>query len=172
MALFGEKYEDDVRVVRMGDYSTELWRYSRQAPGISASSRSSPSGIAAGVRIEAVTGKGAIDFMHQLGEQIEEAAALVKGSVLHRRQVRGAGQAKMMERELEQLKAAGAQAGKRPAESGHRDQWPEGAGRGAGRVDPKSLRGMLDELKIDEVGVVLLANQRRRQGQPDRRRDQ
>lgn len=110
MALFGEKYEDDVRVVRMGDYSTELCggTHAKRTGDIGFFKIIAESGIAAGVRrIEAVTGKSAIDLMHQLGEQIEEAAALVKGdqfSIADKvRQVLD--KAKMMERELEQLKA-------------------------------------------------------------------
>lgn len=119
------------------------------------------SGVAAGVRrIEAVTGKGAIDFMHQLAEQFEEAAALVKGDQFSIgskvRQLLD--KSRMMERELEQLKAAGRSGGQRPAEPGHRDQGPEGADRGAGRGRSQVLRGMLDELKNRmKSGVVLLA---------------
>ncbi|STU62696.1 alanyl-tRNA synthetase [Klebsiella pneumoniae subsp. ozaenae] len=59
MALFGEKYDDRVRVLRMGDFSTELCGgLTRRVPAISACSASrQESGTAAGVRrIEAVTG--------------------------------------------------------------------------------------------------------------------
>ncbi|MGY3942125.1 alanine--tRNA ligase [Aeromonas tecta] len=164
MALFGEKYEDDVRVVRMGDYSTELCggTHAKRTGDIGFFKIIAESGIAAGVRrIEAVTGKGAIDFMHQLGEQIEEAAALVKGdqfSIADKvRQLMD--KSKFMERELEQLKAKlAAQAG-----SDLLSQVIEINGQkvliaALEEVDPKSLRGMLDELKNQmKSGVVLLA---------------
>ena len=164
MALFGEKYEDDVRVVRMGDYSTELCggTHAKRTGDIGFFKIIAESGIAAGVRrIEAVTGKGAIDFMHQLGEQIEEAAALVKGdqfSIADKvRQMMD--KAKLMERELEQLKAKlAAQAG-----SDLLSQVIEINGQkvliaALEGADPKSLRGMLDELKNQmKSGVVLLA---------------
>ena len=164
MALFGEKYEDDVRVVRMGDYSTELCggTHAKRTGDIGFFKIIAESGIAAGVRrIEAVTGKGAIDFMHQLGEQIEEAAALVKGdqfSIADKvRQMMD--KAKLMERELEQLKAKlAAQAG-----SDLLGQVIEINGQkvliaALEGADPKSLRGMLDELKNRmKSGVVLLA---------------
>ncbi len=164
MALFGEKYEDDVRVVRMGDYSTELCggTHAKRTGDIGFFKIIAESGIAAGVRrIEAVTGKSAIDLMHQLGEQIEEAAALVKGdqfSIADKvRQVLD--KAKMMERELEQLKAKlAAQAGNDLLSqvidiNGHKVLVAALEG-----VDPKSLRGMLDELKNQmKSGVVLLA---------------
>ncbi len=164
MALFGEKYEDDVRVVRMGDYSTELCggTHARRTGDIGFFKIIAESGIAAGVRrIEAVTGKSAIDLMHQLGEQIEEAAALVKGdqfSIADKvRQVLD--KAKMMERELEQLKAKlAAQAGNDLLSQVIDINGQKVLVAALEGVDPKSLRGMLDELKNQmKSGVVLLA---------------
>lgn len=164
MALFGEKYEDDVRVVRMGDYSTELCggTHAKRTGDIGFFKIIAESGIAAGVRrIEAVTGKGAIDLMHQLGEQIEEAAALVKGdqfSIADKvRQVLD--KAKMMERELEQLKAKlAAQAGNDLLSQVIDINGQKVLVAALEGVDPKSLRGMLDELKNQmKSGVVLLA---------------
>ncbi|WP_321150479.1 alanine--tRNA ligase [Aeromonas jandaei] len=164
MALFGEKYEDDVRVVRMGDYSTELCggTHAKRTGDIGFFKIIAESGIAAGVRrIEAVTGKAAIDFMHQVGEQIEEAAALVKGDqfCIADKVRQMLDKAKMMERELEQLKAKlAAQAGNdllgQVIEiNGQKVLVAELEG-----ADPKSLRGMLDELKNQmKSGVVLLA---------------
>ncbi|MGL6482168.1 alanine--tRNA ligase [Aeromonas caviae] len=164
MALFGEKYEDDVRVVRMGDYSTELCggTHAKRTGDIGFFKIIAESGIAAGVRrIEAVTGKSAIDLMHQLGEQIEEAAALVKGdqfSIADKvRQVLD--KAKMMERELEQLKAKlAAQAGNDLLNQVIDINGQKVLVAALEGVDPKSLRGMLDELKNQmKSGVVLLA---------------
>ena len=164
MALFGEKYEDDVRVVRMGDYSTELCggTHAKRTGDIGFFKIIAESGIAAGVRrIEAVTGKSAIDLMHQLGEQIEEAAALVKGdqfSIADKvRQVLD--KAKMMERELEQLKAKlAAQAGNDLLSQVIDINGQKVLVAALEGVDPKSLRGMLDELKNQmKSGVVLLA---------------
>ena len=164
MALFGEKYEDDVRVVRMGDYSTELCggTHAKRTGDIGFFKIIAESGIAAGVRrIEAVTGKGAIDFMHQLGEQIEEAAALVKGdqfSIADKvRQLMD--KAKLMERELEQLKAKlAAQAGSDLLSQVIEINGQKVLVAALDGADPKSLRGMLDELKNKmKSGVVLLA---------------
>lgn len=164
MALFGEKYEDDVRVVRMGDYSTELCggTHAKRTGDIGFFKIIAESGIAAGVRrIEAVTGKAAIDFMHQVGEQIEEAAALVKGDQFciadKVRQVLD--KAKMMERELEQLKAKlAAQAGNDLLGQVIEIKGQKVLVAALEGADPKSLRGMLDELKNQmKSGVVLLA---------------
>ncbi|MGY3896824.1 alanine--tRNA ligase [Aeromonas enterica] len=164
MALFGEKYEDDVRVVRMGDYSTELCggTHAKRTGDIGFFKIIAESGIAAGVRrIEAVTGKGAIDFMHQLAEQFEEAAALVKGDQFSIgskvRQLLD--KSKMMERELEQLKAKlAAQAGSDLLSKVIEINGQKVLIAALEGADPKSLRGMLDELKNRmKSGVVLLA---------------
>ncbi|MFQ2269904.1 alanine--tRNA ligase [Aeromonas enteropelogenes] len=164
MALFGEKYEDDVRVVRMGDYSTELCggTHAKRTGDIGFFKIIAESGIAAGVRrIEAVTGKAAIDYMHQLGEQIEETAALIKGDQFSLadkvRQVLD--KAKMMERELEQLKAKlAAQAGNDLLSQVIEIKGQKVLVAALEGADPKSLRGMLDELKNQmKSGVVLLA---------------
>ncbi|MFQ1897532.1 alanine--tRNA ligase [Aeromonas veronii] len=164
MALFGEKYEDDVRVVRMGDYSTELCggTHAKRTGDIGFFKIIAESGIAAGVRrIEAVTGKAAIDFMHQVGEQIEEAAALVKGDqfCIADKVRQMLDKAKMMERELEQLKAKlAAQAGNDLLGQVIEINGQKVLVAALEGVDPKSLRGMLDELKNQmKSGVVLLA---------------
>ncbi|MGY4026793.1 alanine--tRNA ligase [Aeromonas rivuli] len=164
MALFGEKYEDDVRVVRMGDYSTELCggTHAKRTGDIGFFKIIAESGIAAGIRrIEAVTGKSAIDFMHQLAEQIEEAAALIKGDQfsLGSKVRQLLDKSKMMERELEQLKAKlAAQAGSDLLSQVIEIKGQKVLVAALDDVDPKSLRGMLDELKNRmKSGVVLLA---------------
>ena len=83
MALFGEKYGDTVRVVQMGDFSSELCggTHVKNTSNISAFKIVSESGVAAGVRrIEALTGAGLIAHFNQVEEPLKEAAALLKVS--------------------------------------------------------------------------------------------
>ena len=83
MALFGEKYGDTVRVVQMGDFSSELCggTHVKNTSNISAFKIVSESGVAAGVRrIEALTGAGLIAHFNQVEKTLKEAAALLKVS--------------------------------------------------------------------------------------------
>jgi alanyl-tRNA synthetase len=81
MALFGEKYDDEVRVLRIGDFSTELCGGTHvvRAGDIGLFKIVSEGGVAAGVRrIEAVTGQGALDWVTGTDQMVREVAALVK----------------------------------------------------------------------------------------------
>jgi alanyl-tRNA synthetase len=81
MALFGEKYEKDVRVVSMGDFSKELCGGTHVAntADITTLKIVSESGIAAGVRrIEALTGKGVFNYYKKLEASLNEAASVAK----------------------------------------------------------------------------------------------
>ncbi len=83
MALFGEKYEEDVRVVSMGDFSKELCGGTHVANTgvITAFKIVSEAGIAAGVRrIEALTGNGVFAYYRELEQKLSEAAHAAKAT--------------------------------------------------------------------------------------------
>jgi alanyl-tRNA synthetase len=109
MALFGEKYAEDVRVVSMGDFSMELCggTHVNRTGDIGFFKIVSEGGIAAGVRrIEAVTGEKALDFVQSQGQQMSQIAGLLKtdpqGLSVRTQQVLE--QNKLVEKELEKLK--------------------------------------------------------------------
>src|SRR5690606_13335711 len=113
MALFGEKYGERVRVLRMGAFSTELCggTHVGRTGDIGLFKIVSEGGISAGVRrIEAVTGAGALDYVAEEERRLEEAARLLGGSpaelVDKLRQLFE--KQKRAERELESLKAKAA----------------------------------------------------------------
>jgi len=83
MALFGEKYDKDVRVLRLGDFSMELCggTHVHRAGDIGFFKLVGESGVAAGVRrIEALTGEGALEYIEQNETLLKELTALLRGS--------------------------------------------------------------------------------------------
>jgi alanyl-tRNA synthetase len=165
MALFGEKYDSEVRVLTMGaDYSIELCggTHVSRTGDIGFFKIIAESGIAAGVRrIEAVTGKVAIDTTRQTESVLDGIASLVKGnkdSVLDK-VVALNDHARSLQKELDVLK------GKMAALAGA-DLASQAVDINGGKLlvaqveveDPKALRDLLDELKSKlESAVILLA---------------
>ncbi|MGH6188699.1 alanine--tRNA ligase [Klebsiella quasipneumoniae] len=164
MALFGEKYDDRVRVLQMGDFSTELCggTHAARTGDIGLFRITSESGTAAGVRrIEAVTGEGAIAMLHAQSDQLSDIAQQLKGDSHNLgEKVRAAlERTRQLEKELQQLKEqAAAQesanlSSKAEEINGVKLLVSELAG-----VEPKMLRTMVDDLK-NQLGstVVVLA---------------
>ncbi|EPY4736402.1 alanine--tRNA ligase [Klebsiella quasipneumoniae] len=164
MALFGEKYDDRVRVLRMGDFSTELCggTHAARTGDIGLFRITSESGTAAGVRrIEAVTGEGAMAMLHAQSDQLSDIAQLLKGDSHNLgEKVRAAlERTRQLEKELQQLKEqAAAQesanlSSKAEEINGVKLLVSELAG-----VEPKMLRTMVDDLKNQlRSTVVVLA---------------
>ncbi|KJG09160.1 alanine--tRNA ligase [Photobacterium kishitanii] len=165
MALFGEKYDDQVRVLSMGDFSTELCGgvHATRTGDIGLFKILSESGIAAGIRrIEAVTGAGAIAAMHTEDMMLAKTARLVKSDVASVVSKVDAlvSHSKQLEKEIQQLKdKLAAQEG---ASLINKAQQINGVNVLIAKLDGadnKALRGMVDELKNQlGSGVVLLGN--------------
>ena len=164
MALFGEKYDDRVRVLRMGDFSTEMCggTHVARTGDIGLFRITSESGTAAGVRrIEAVTGEGAMAILHAQSDQLNDIAQLLKGDSHNLgEKVRAAlERTRQLEKELQQLKEqAAAQesanlSSKAEEINGVKLLVSELTG-----VEPKMLRTMVDDLK-NQLGstIVVLA---------------
>ncbi|MEZ9822708.1 alanine--tRNA ligase [Shewanella sp. 10N.286.45.A1] len=163
MALFGEKYDAEVRVVTMGDFSIELCggTHVGRTGDIGLFKITSEGGIAAGVRrIEAVTGAAAMAYVAKQQASLEEAAALLKGdsaSVVAKLKAQ-LDKSKALEKELAQLKdklAAATSAdlaGEAVEINGIKVLVKKLEG-----VDAGSLRGLQDELKQKlKSGIVVL----------------
>ena len=164
LAFFGDKYGDRVRVVKIGDFSTELCggTHVRASGEIGLFKLHSEGGVAAGVRrVEAFTGEGALQLIHSYEERLKEIGDLVRGSAddavdrvrkLLERQ-------KELEKEIERLRG-----------EFQKDQISELLAKQASidgtkvlisqvdGVDPKQLRDIADQLKEKlGSGIVVLA---------------
>jgi alanyl-tRNA synthetase len=166
MALFGEKYGDNVRVLSMGgNFSVELCGgiHANRTGDIGLLKIISEGGVASGVRrIEAVTGAAALAYLNAGEEQLKEAASLVKGSrdnlidklsaVLERNRA--------LEKQLEQLQAKAASAAGDDLSASAQDV--KGVNVLAARLDGqdgKALLALVDQLK-NKLGraVILLGS--------------
>ncbi|MGE6529260.1 alanine--tRNA ligase [Pseudomonas sp. NPDC077382] len=164
MALFGEKYGDQVRVLTMGGgFSVELCggTHVKRTGDIGLFKIVSEGGVAAGVRrIEAVTGEQALAYLNRAEEQLKEVAGLVKGSRDNLLDKLGAmlERNRQLEKELEQLKAKAASATGNDLASAAVDV--KGVKTLAARIDGldgKALLALVDQLKNKlGSGVILL----------------
>ncbi|PCE68993.1 alanine--tRNA ligase [Salinivibrio sp. YCSC6] len=151
MALFGEKYDDKVRVLTMGDFSIELCggTHANRTGDIGLFKITSEGGIAAGIRrIEAITGQDAIERVYQ--QQADYEAKLDDAH----------GKAKALEKQIQQLKQKLAA----QESAGLINQVRELNGvkvlvSQLDGADNKALRSMVDDLKNQMgSGIVLLGN--------------
>ncbi|PSV53191.1 alanine--tRNA ligase [Photobacterium sp. GB-1] len=165
MALFGEKYDDEVRVLSMGEFSTELCGgiHATRTGDIGLFKILSESGIAAGIRrIEAVTGAAAIEAMHNEDVMLAKTAHLVKSdsaSVVSKVEAL-VSHSKQLEKEIQQLKdKLAAQEGATLINQTQEINGVKVLIAKLNGADNKALRGMVDELKNQlGSGVVLLGN--------------
>jgi alanyl-tRNA synthetase len=166
IALFGEKYADQVRVLRMGEFSTELCggTHVRAVGDIGLFKVVSEGGVSSGVRrVEAVAGDRALAWVEDEESRLARIAELVKGSAgdVDDKVAQLVERSRKLEKELDQLKAKLASAA--GTDLAAQVVEVEGVKVLAARldgVDPKSLRDTLDQLK-NKVGsgIVLLATE-------------
>ena len=165
MALFGEKYDDVVRVVSMGDYSTELCGgvHVKRSGDIGFFKIVAETGIAAGVRrIEAVTGTGAVTWAEQRESQIDDIADTLKSS---RDEVEGkvrqlVERLREQEKTLLQLKSKMAsQAGTDLSAQAEEVNGVNVLAAKLDGADSKALRDTMDQLKnkLGSAAIVLIS---------------
>jgi alanyl-tRNA synthetase len=165
LAFFGDKYGDRVRVVKIGDFSTELCggTHVRASGEIGVFKLHSEGGVAGGVRrVEAFTGQGALDLIHNYELRLKEIGDLVRGSAddAVEKVKKLLDRQKELERELEKLRG-----------QLEKDQIPELLAKQTAvngtkilisqvdHVDAKQLREIADHLK-EKLGtaVIVLAS--------------
>ena len=165
LAFFGDKYGDRVRVVEIGDFSTELCggTHIQRSGEIGIFKLPFEGGVAAGVRrVEAFTGEGALDLIRSYEQKLKEIGDLVRGSAddAVEKVKKLLDRQKELEREIQKLRG-----------QFEKDQIPELLAKKQSvdgtnvlvsqvdGVDAKQLRDMVDQLK-DRLGsgVVVLAS--------------
>lgn len=163
MALFGEKYDDEVRVVTLGEASIELCGgvHVERTGDIGLFKITSESGIAAGVRrIEAVTADAALDFVDEQAHKLGTVAALVKSDVpgVTIKVEQMLTRAKGLEKEIAELKQQLAAAAGADLVSQAQDiNGVKVLVANLDGVESKALRGMVDDLKVKiGSGIILL----------------
>jgi alanyl-tRNA synthetase len=162
MALFGEKYGEEVRVLRIGDFSTELCggTHVQRAGDIGLFKIVTETGVASGIRrIEAVTGQAALDWVMASDQLLQTLAERVKTNRDHldEKVQQMLERTRSLEKELDRLKAkyassAGDDLAARAIEvAGVRVLSAQ-----VGEADPKSLRDLVDQLKQKLGSAVIV----------------
>ncbi len=161
MALFGEKYEEQVRVLSMGDFSTELCggTHANRTGDIGLFRIIAESGTAAGIRrIEAITGKKAVESVHQQVDLLQDIAQLVKSDIhsLSEKVRVTLDRTKALEKELQQLKdQQAAQESSSLASTAKEVKGVKLLVSQLSNTEPKMLRTMVDDLK-NQLGSAII----------------
>lgn len=163
MALFGEKYDDEVRVVRMGEFSTELCggTHVARTGDIGQFKIVSEGGISSGVRrMEAVTGQKALEHAQSDASVLSSLAALLKSDKhsVYAKIEQSLLQTKQLEKALAQFKQQSA--GDKSKDLLSKVSEINGVNLLVAKLDgveAKALRGILDDLKNQlQSGVIAL----------------
>jgi alanyl-tRNA synthetase len=167
LAFFGEKYGERVRVLKMGDFSTELCggTHVNRTGDIGLFKLKAEVGVASGVRrVEATTGEGALEWVRQREQILKNVSTVLKGAEEDAadRVEKLLAYQRELEKQLAQLQnqLAGSQSGEVESRARRVNGVNVVAGRVAG-VDDKALREMADRLrdKLQPAVVVLGAVQ-------------
>ncbi|ABM05066.1 alanyl-tRNA synthetase [Psychromonas ingrahamii 37] len=164
MALFGEKYDEMVRVVQMGDFSTELCggTHAKRTGDLGLFLIRSESGIAAGVRrIEATVGSAADQVISELLYEVDKACGLVRGDHVNlgEKIEQLVDRSKLLEKEVAELKAKIASAaGANLIDNAIEINGVKVVIANIEGIDPKLLRDSVDQMKNKmQSGIVVLA---------------
>jgi alanyl-tRNA synthetase len=165
MALFGEKYGDEVRVLAMGDFSTELCggTHVTRTGDIGMFKIISESGVAAGVRrVEAITGENALTYLRETEGKLKQAGDLVRAGrddLADKIQL-ALDRSKALEKELAALKSKLASSAGGDLASQARDiKGVKVIAAKVDGVDGNELRNLMDQLKDKlKSGIVLLGS--------------
>ncbi len=165
MALFGEKYEDDVRVLRMGDFSTELCggTHAGRTGDIGLMKITSEAGTASGVRrIEAVTGECALAYIENNEDRLHTVSSLIKANPdnVEEKTIQLLQRTRQLEKDLDTLKAKlASSAGSDLASSANEIAGIKVLASNIDGADGKSLRDTVDQLKnkLGTAAVILSA---------------
>jgi len=161
LAFFEEKYGDEVRVLRMGDFSTELCggTHVARTGDIGLFKITMETGIAAGVRrIEGVTGEGALKWVDDGEQQLQEAAGMLKCERLNvaPKIEQLMERLRSQEKEVARLQARlSSQAGSKMIDDVRDVGGVKVLAAGLDAVDTKSLRDTLDQLK-NKLGSAII----------------